>query len=322
MSLSNSTTRPIRCIPRSRVPRSTSTRSRPGRPLARLRSVASRDRPVGTITRGTTNPNRLRRCDRWIAGPQALAPATQRHPARRRRPRLRRLPRHGGGAARPAAPRARRRAGRRHRDRPRPRARRRTPRARRPDLPARRLRGAARRRGATDGRARLQRAAPVCRGRGRGRLGAGAGAAGSRRHPRRRHVRRDRAARGVGDRRPRPARSASPCRCGSPDCSGPRTSPSGCRSRSSTATSPASRCTPSSPISTAPGSAARPARRGARGSASSPLLEQVRETWPLLDGPGPLAAGRGDGRLGRRGSARVTLERWRTTEHTGRSRPA
>jgi hypothetical protein len=33
--------------------------------------VASRDRPVGTITRGTTNPNRLRRCDRWIAGPQS-----------------------------------------------------------------------------------------------------------------------------------------------------------------------------------------------------------------------------------------------------------
>ncbi|MFN8075461.1 MAG: class I SAM-dependent methyltransferase [Kineosporiaceae bacterium] len=27
--------------------------------------------PVGTITRGTTNPNRLRRCDRWLAGPQA-----------------------------------------------------------------------------------------------------------------------------------------------------------------------------------------------------------------------------------------------------------
>ncbi len=26
--------------------------------------------PVGTITRGTTNPNRLRRVDRWIAGPQ------------------------------------------------------------------------------------------------------------------------------------------------------------------------------------------------------------------------------------------------------------
>lgn len=26
---------------------------------------------MGTITRGTTNPNRLRRCDRWIAGPQA-----------------------------------------------------------------------------------------------------------------------------------------------------------------------------------------------------------------------------------------------------------
>lgn len=27
--------------------------------------------PVGVITRGTTNPNRLRRCDRWLAGPQA-----------------------------------------------------------------------------------------------------------------------------------------------------------------------------------------------------------------------------------------------------------
>jgi len=26
---------------------------------------------VGVITRGTTNPNRLRRCDRWLAGPQA-----------------------------------------------------------------------------------------------------------------------------------------------------------------------------------------------------------------------------------------------------------
>jgi len=26
---------------------------------------------VGAVTRGTTNPNRLRRCDRWLAGPQA-----------------------------------------------------------------------------------------------------------------------------------------------------------------------------------------------------------------------------------------------------------
>lgn len=31
-----------------------------------------RARPVGTITRGTTNPNRLRRVDRWIAGPLAV----------------------------------------------------------------------------------------------------------------------------------------------------------------------------------------------------------------------------------------------------------
>lgn len=28
-------------------------------------------RPTGTVTRGTTNPNRLRRVDRWLAGPQA-----------------------------------------------------------------------------------------------------------------------------------------------------------------------------------------------------------------------------------------------------------
>ncbi len=28
-------------------------------------------RPVGSITRGTTSPNRLRRVDRWLAGPQA-----------------------------------------------------------------------------------------------------------------------------------------------------------------------------------------------------------------------------------------------------------
>lgn len=32
--------------------------------------VASQ-KPVGTITRGTTSPNRLRRVDRWLAGPQA-----------------------------------------------------------------------------------------------------------------------------------------------------------------------------------------------------------------------------------------------------------
>ncbi|WP_372360764.1 class I SAM-dependent methyltransferase [Agilicoccus flavus] len=29
-------------------------------------------RPVGTVTRGTTNPNRLRKVDRWLAGPQAF----------------------------------------------------------------------------------------------------------------------------------------------------------------------------------------------------------------------------------------------------------
>ncbi len=35
-------------------------------------------RPLGVITRGTTNPNRLRRCDRWLAGPQAWR--LRRHP--------------------------------------------------------------------------------------------------------------------------------------------------------------------------------------------------------------------------------------------------
>ena len=36
------------------------------------RSPAGRQgRPVGNITRGTTNPNRMRRLDRWLTGPQA-----------------------------------------------------------------------------------------------------------------------------------------------------------------------------------------------------------------------------------------------------------
>lgn len=40
---------------------------------------ATNAKPVGNVTRGTTNPNRLRRVDRWIAGPQAwrLRTATQ-----------------------------------------------------------------------------------------------------------------------------------------------------------------------------------------------------------------------------------------------------
>ena len=29
-------------------------------------AVSARSRPVGTVTRGTTNPNRLRRMDRWL----------------------------------------------------------------------------------------------------------------------------------------------------------------------------------------------------------------------------------------------------------------
>ncbi|WP_026556863.1 hypothetical protein [Arthrobacter sp. 35W] len=37
-------------------------------------------RPVGNITRGTTNPNRLRRVDRWLAGPQAWRLRTEDSP--------------------------------------------------------------------------------------------------------------------------------------------------------------------------------------------------------------------------------------------------
>ncbi|TJY67232.1 class I SAM-dependent methyltransferase [Arthrobacter sp. CAU 1506] len=41
------------------MPQTTTTATRPAR------------RPIGTVTRGTTNPNRLRRMDRWLAGPEA-----------------------------------------------------------------------------------------------------------------------------------------------------------------------------------------------------------------------------------------------------------
>ena len=36
-----------------------------------MTGAGRRARPLGTVTRGTTNPNRLRRVDRWLAGPQA-----------------------------------------------------------------------------------------------------------------------------------------------------------------------------------------------------------------------------------------------------------
>lgn len=34
-------------------------------------TTRQRNKPFGNVTRGTTNPNRLRRVDRWLAGPQA-----------------------------------------------------------------------------------------------------------------------------------------------------------------------------------------------------------------------------------------------------------
>jgi hypothetical protein len=43
-------------------------RAAAGRSTLPACSIAS---PSGAITRGTTNPNRLRRYDRWLAGPQA-----------------------------------------------------------------------------------------------------------------------------------------------------------------------------------------------------------------------------------------------------------
>lgn len=33
--------------------------------------AAKSGKPIGNVTRGTTNPNRMRRLDRWLAGPQA-----------------------------------------------------------------------------------------------------------------------------------------------------------------------------------------------------------------------------------------------------------
>ena len=38
---------------------------------AAWRSGPRASRPVGNVTRGTTNPNRMRRVDRWLTGPQA-----------------------------------------------------------------------------------------------------------------------------------------------------------------------------------------------------------------------------------------------------------
>lgn len=46
-----------------------------------LRASAAAGRPFGVITRGTTNPNRLRRCDRWLAAQPEVA-ALLRHTPR------------------------------------------------------------------------------------------------------------------------------------------------------------------------------------------------------------------------------------------------
>jgi hypothetical protein len=43
-------------------------------------SRSNRGKPVGNVTRGTTNPNRMRRLDRWLAGPQAWRLRAAAHP--------------------------------------------------------------------------------------------------------------------------------------------------------------------------------------------------------------------------------------------------
>jgi SAM-dependent methyltransferase len=42
-----------------------------GNSPVRMASKGNPGRPVGNATRGTTNPNRMRRLDRWLTGPQA-----------------------------------------------------------------------------------------------------------------------------------------------------------------------------------------------------------------------------------------------------------
>lgn len=49
--------------------------SDPSRGTARVRN-----KPFGNVTRGTTNPNRLRRVDRWLAGPEAWRLAAEQSP--------------------------------------------------------------------------------------------------------------------------------------------------------------------------------------------------------------------------------------------------
>ncbi|MEO6530204.1 MAG: class I SAM-dependent methyltransferase, partial [Specibacter sp.] len=44
------------------------------------RAARQRNKPFGNATRGTTNPNRLRRVDRWLAGPQAWRLRLEPHP--------------------------------------------------------------------------------------------------------------------------------------------------------------------------------------------------------------------------------------------------
>ncbi|ALV47274.1 methylase [Arthrobacter alpinus] len=43
-------------------------------------AARQRNKPFGNVTRGTTNPNRLRRVDRWLSGPQAWRLSTETNP--------------------------------------------------------------------------------------------------------------------------------------------------------------------------------------------------------------------------------------------------
>ena len=244
--------------------------------------------PVGSITRGTTGTNRLRRVDRWIA--RAAGPAARRRPARRR-PRLRCERRHDARARTPGSARARPDVEVLGLEIDPARVRTATRAARRvragdghfpADLPRRvrprRLRGADARRTAARGDPRVQRAAAVRRGRGRRRLAQHGRAAGARRarSSRARATSSAASATWVGDRRTSGPRTLHDLAAAAPASRRRRSSRSGCRRRSSTGTCPASASTTCSRRSTRLGACTRRCRSTAGRSAGSPPWRRMR----------------------------------------------
>ena len=133
---------------------------------------------------------------------RGMAAARRGRAARGRRSRLRRVTGDRSRAAGPPAPGPSGRRGGRARDRPAAGPGGAGPGPAGPVVRTGRVRGAAGRRPAAGRGARLQRVAPVRRGRGGRGLDHGPQPAGREWPPRRRHLRRDRPARDVGRRRP------------------------------------------------------------------------------------------------------------------------